>query len=113
MSKSLTKQVRHEIEDTLDDAVKMLKRAAEDLSDDAEKAVAQAADALRRATEALTETTIPQVRELVGKAGPEARELAGKAAREVKEHPVAPTVAALAAAAALIQILGTRRKKAS
>src|SRR5262245_14519709 len=98
MSKSLSKTVRRELEDNLEDAIKALRRAAEDLSEDAEKAVAQAARALREASESLAE-----------KAGPQARAVAAKAVQEVKEHPVASTVAALTAAAALIQILGNNR----
>lgn len=113
MTKTLGKKVRHEIEDALDDAAKDLKRAAEDLGDDAEQAIAQAAEALRRAAESIAEKAVPQVRDLVEKAGPAARDVACRAEREIREHPIATTVAALSAAAALIQLLGDRRKKAA
>lgn len=102
MTKSLTKKMRHEVEDALDDAVRALKRAAEDLGEDAEASVGQAATAVRQAAEAL-----------IARGAPQARQLANKAVQEIKEHPLATTVAALSAAAALIQLLGHGRRKAA
>ena len=42
MTKSLTRTVKHELEDTLEDVAKTLRQAADGLSHDAEKAVAEA-----------------------------------------------------------------------
>ncbi len=111
MAKSIAKTVRYDIEDTLDDAVKSLKRAAEDLSEDAETAIGQAADALRKAAEAIVARSGP-AQDFVAQVAPQAREIAARARDEVKAHPIASTVAALSAAAALIQILSAARRKA-
>jgi len=100
MTKSLSRKIKHELEDTLEDVAKSLRQAADGLSDDAEKAVAQAAQALRRATDALAE-----------KASPEAKYLAEKAVQEARAHPIATAAAALSAAAALITLLGHARRK--
>lgn len=48
---------------------------------------------------------------LAAQAGPKARAIADKAVTEAKEHPIATAAAALRAAAALIGILATMRKK--
>jgi hypothetical protein len=54
------------------------------------------------------------VQEAIAAAGPQARQVAATAVKEAKEHPIATTVAALTAAAALIKILGVgRRRKAA
>jgi hypothetical protein len=111
MSKTLTKKVRHDVEDALDDAAKALKRAAEDLGDDAEHAVGEAAEALRHATEVFMAQAKPQMQDALAAAGPQARQLATTAVKEAKEHPIATAVAALTAAAALIKILGVGRKR--
>ncbi|MDP3748105.1 MAG: hypothetical protein Q8Q88_13765 [Phenylobacterium sp.] len=100
MSKSLTRKVKHELEDTLEDVAKTLRQAADGLSDDAEKAVAQAAHALRLAAEALAD-----------KASPEVKYVAQKAMAEARAHPIATAAAALSAAAALISVLSVTRKK--
>lgn len=100
MSKSLTRKVKHDLEDTLADVAKTLRLAADDLSGDAEKAVAQAAQALRQATRALAD-----------RAPPGARHLARKAVHEAKARPIATAAVALSAAAAVITVLGVRRKK--
>lgn len=100
MTKSAIRQVRHDIEDTLEDIAKALHAVADELSDDAEAAVAQAAQSLREAAKALA-----------AKTPPEARYVAEKAVKEAKEHPVATTAAALSAAAALIALLRMGRKK--
>lgn len=100
MSKSLTKKVKHELDETLEDVAKTLRQAADGLSDDAEKAVAQATMALRQAAEALADHTPP-----------EAKALAKKAIDEAKAHPVATAAAVLSATAALITLLGLGRKK--
>lgn len=100
MSKSLTRTVKHELEDGLEDVAKALHAAADDLSEDAEKAVAEAAKALREASKALSAKTSPEV-----------KYLAAKAVQEAKAHPIATAAAALSAAAALITILGVGRKK--
>lgn len=102
MTKSLARQIRHDVEDTLEDVAHALRRAADTLVDDAEKGVAEAAAATRRAAEILA-----------AKAGPRAKALAQKATAEVKEHPIASAAAALTAAAALISLLATARKKAA
>lgn len=102
MSKSLTRKVKHELEDTLEDVAKTLRQAADGLSDDAEKAVAQAAQALRLAAEALAD-----------KAPPEVKYVAQKAVAEAKAHPIATAAAALSAAAALITMLSVTRKKSA
>ncbi|MDZ4373157.1 MAG: hypothetical protein U1C74_17275 [Phenylobacterium sp.] len=99
MSKSISKQVRHDIEETLEDIGKALQKAGEALSDDAEAAVADAARVLREAATRLAEFTPP-----------EARHVAQKAVSEVKEHPIATAAAALSAAAALIALLRMGRK---
>jgi len=101
MSKSLTRQVKHDLEDTLDDVAETLRQAADGLSDDAEKAVAHATRALRRAAQTLAD-----------KASPEVKYVAQKAVAEAKTHPIA-TAAALSAAAALITILSITRKKSA
>jgi ElaB/YqjD/DUF883 family membrane-anchored ribosome-binding protein len=100
MTKPAIRQIRHDIEDTLEDIAKALHAVADELSDDAEAAVAQAAKSLREAAKALA-----------AKTPPEARYVAEKALKEAKEHPVATTAAALSAAAALIALLRMGRKK--
>ena len=102
MSKSLTKKVKHELEDVLDDVAKTLRRAADSLGDDAEEAVTQATQALRQAAEALAERTPP-----------EAKYLAQKAVAEAKAHPIATAAAVLSATAALVTVIGLGRKKAA
>lgn len=99
MSKSLTRTVKHDVEDALEDVAKTLREAADNLSDDAENAVAQAAQALRHAAHDLVERTPA-----------EAKRLAQKAAQEANAHPGA-TAAVLSAAAALITLLAVTRKK--
>ena len=100
MANSLTRDLKHEIEDTFEDVAKALHKAADGLADDAETAVAQAADALRRAAAMLTDKTPPDV-----------KDLARKAVAEVKQHPIASAAAALTAAAALISLLASARRK--
>ena len=100
MSNSLTRDLKHDIEDTFEDVAKALHKAADGLADDAETAVAQAADALRRAAALLGEKTSPEV-----------KDLARKAVAEVKQHPIAYAAAALTDAAALISLLASARKK--
>jgi len=100
MSKSLTREIKHEVQDTMEDVARSLRAAADNLSDDAEDAVAEAAQVLRQAAHDLVERTPA-----------EAKRLAQLAAKEVKAHPFATAAAALSAAAALITLLGVTRKK--
>jgi ElaB/YqjD/DUF883 family membrane-anchored ribosome-binding protein len=100
MSNALNRQLQHDIDDTLQDVAKALHSVADDLADDAETGVAQAAKALRHAASVMAEKTPPQV-----------KTLARKAAEEVRQHPVASTAAALTAAAALIGLLASTRRK--
>ena len=100
MSKSLTRKVKHEIEDTFEDVADTLRQAAEELGDDAEKAIAHATQALRQATQALADKTPP-----------EAKYLAQKAMDEAKAHPIATAAAALSATAALLTVIGLARRK--
>lgn len=100
MTKSLTRKVKHELEDTLEDVAKTLRQAADGLSDDAEKAIAQATHALRQAAQALADKTSPEV-----------KYVAEKAVAEAKAHPIATAAAALSAAAALITIVSVTRRK--
>lgn len=100
MSRSLTTELRHDLEDTLEDVAKALRRAGESLSEDAETALAEATQALRDAAQRVAEKTPP-----------EARYLAEKAVAEAKAHPIATAAAALSAAAALITLLGLGRRK--
>lgn len=102
MSKSLTKTIEHELEDTLDDVARILRQAADGLSDDAEKAVAQATKALRQAAQVLADKTPP-----------EAKDLVKKVMDEAKAHPIATSAAVLSAAAALITLLSLGRKKSA
>lgn len=102
MSKLLAKHVKYEVEDTLEDIAKTLRRAADNLGDDAEKAVAEATKALRKAAETLAE-----------RAPPEARALAQKAVDEAKAHPIATAAAVLSATAALVSLVHLGRRKAS
>jgi len=108
MTKHLSRRVRH---DTVDDVVRTLKHSAEDMSADAEKAVAEAAATLRDAMESFAASTVPQIKAEGREAVDAARGLAAKAGREAKEHPLIASVAALAAAAALIQLLSAARRK--
>jgi len=90
MSKSITKKIRHDVEDTFEDVAHTLRKSADTLTGDADQAVAVAAAALRAAADKVAEIT------------PEpAKDLARKAAREVKAHPIASAAAALRFAAAL------------
>ena len=100
MSKSLTKTIKRELEDTLDDVAKVLRQAADGVGDDTEKAVGQATKALRQAAQALADKTPP-----------EAKDLAKKVMDEAKAHPIATAAAVLSAAAALITLLSLGRKK--
>ncbi len=102
MSKSVTREIKHDVQDALEDIAKTLRSAADNLSDDAEHAVADAAKALRKAAH-----------DLVENAPAEAKRLAEQAAHEAKAHPLATAAAALSAAAALITLLGVTRKKPS
>lgn len=102
MSKSLTKKIRHDVDDTMEDVAHALRKAADTLSGDAEQAVATAAAALRAAADKVAEIT------------PEpAKYLARKAAREAKAHPIASAAAALTAAAALISLLAAARRRSA
>jgi len=102
MSKSLTKKVRHDVDDSMDEVAHTLRKAADTLSGDAEQAVATAAAALRAAADKVAKIT------------PEpAKDLARKATQEVKAHPLASAAAALTAAAALISLLAAARKKSA
>ena len=100
MSKSLIQELREEAEDTLEDVAKALHRAADSLADDAEHAVAKAAEALRHAASVIVDKTLEP-----------AKTLALEAAAEVKAHPITSTAAVLGAAAALISLLASARKK--
>jgi ElaB/YqjD/DUF883 family membrane-anchored ribosome-binding protein len=100
MSKSLTKRLQHDLDETLEDVAKTLRQCADGLSDDAEKAVEQATQALRQAAQALADSTPPEV-----------KHLATKAMDEAKAHPIATSAAVLSAAAALITLIGLGRKK--
>ncbi|WP_091740675.1 hypothetical protein [Phenylobacterium immobile] len=100
MSKSLTREVKDDVQDAIEEIAKTLRAAADNLSDDAEHAVADAALALRKAAHDLVERTPVQ-----------ARLVAQQAADEAKAHPIATAAAALSAAAALITVLGVARKK--
>lgn len=100
MSKSLTKKVKHELDETMDDVAKTLRQCADNLSDDAEKAIEQATQALRQAAHALAENTPP-----------EAKDMARKVVEEAKAHPIATSAAVLSAAAALVTVLGVSRRK--
>jgi len=100
MSKSPAREIKHDVQDAVEDIAKTLRAAADDLSDDAEDAVARAAQVLRQAAH-----------DLVEKAPSEGKRLARKAVHEAKAHPLATTATALSAAAALITLLGAARRK--
>jgi len=100
MSKSIARQISKDVEESLDDVARVLRKATDHLSDDAEEAVAQAARAVREASIALANSAPPM-----------AKDLANKAVREVKEHPIVAATAALTAAAALIGLLSRARSK--
>jgi len=100
MPRSLTRAVKHDVQDAVEDIAKTLRAAADNLSDDAEHAVAEAAQALRKAAH-----------DLVERAPVQAKHIAQQAADEAKAHPLATAAAALSAAAALITVLGVARKK--
>ena len=100
MAQSLSRKLKHNVEDTLEDVGKVLHRAADELADDAEVAVAQAAVGLRRAAAMLADKTPPAI-----------KSAARKVTDEVKQHPIASTAAALTAAAALISLMAATRKK--
>lgn len=100
MSKSPLREIKHDVQDAVEDIAKTLKAAADDLSDDAEDAVARAAQVLRQAAH-----------DLVENAPAEGKKLARKAVHEAKAHPLATTATALSAAAALITLLGAARRK--
>jgi ElaB/YqjD/DUF883 family membrane-anchored ribosome-binding protein len=100
MPKSLTGEIKHSIQDAVEEVAKTLRAAADNLSDDAEDAIAEAAQALRKAAHDLVEST-PE----------DAERFARLAAEQVKAHPLATAAVALSAAAALITALGVARKK--
>lgn len=102
MPKSLTREIKHDVQDRLEDVASTLLTAADNLSEDAEDAVAKAAKVLREAAA-----------DLAKRAPAAAKSLARQAADEAKAHPVATAAAALSAAAALIALLGVARKKSS
>lgn len=112
MSKQLSTRVRREAEDALDHVVKTLKRSAEDLSTDTEEAISGAAEALRDAVESFARAAGSKAKAVGAEAAASARQMTAKVGRETKAHPVAASVAALAAAAVLIQLLSATRKKA-
>jgi cell division septum initiation protein DivIVA len=101
MSKSLTRKVKHELDETLEDVAKTLRQCADGMSDDAEKAVEQASQALRQAAQGLADKTPPEM-----------KDLAKKVVDEAKAHPIATSAAVLSAAAALVTIVGLGRRKA-
>ena len=97
MSKSISKDLREDVKDlrenideTLEDVARALRSAAESLSDESEEAIARAAVAVRKAADALSDKAKP------------AKAMADKAVQEVKDHPIVSAGAALTAAALLI-----------
>src|SRR6478735_5038439 len=57
MSKSITKKIRHDVEDTFEDVAHTLRKSADTLTGDADQAVAVAAAALRAAADKVAEIT--------------------------------------------------------
>jgi ElaB/YqjD/DUF883 family membrane-anchored ribosome-binding protein len=100
MSKSVIQELRHDAEESLEDLAKGLHKAAEDLADDTEHAISAAAKALRDAAGAMA-----------AKAPEPAKDLVRRASAEVRSHPISSTAAVLGAAAALIGLLASARKK--
>jgi ElaB/YqjD/DUF883 family membrane-anchored ribosome-binding protein len=95
------RDVRHNLEDTLDDIAKSLRTAAEALSGDAGEAVSKAAEEATRAAESVRKYAADM-----------ARDVRRKAAHQIEEHPIASLAAVIATAAtlAVILIAATHRK---
>jgi ElaB/YqjD/DUF883 family membrane-anchored ribosome-binding protein len=102
MSESLTEDVRHKVEDGLDDVANALKRSATNLTGDAQAAVAKAAADVAKAAESLS-----------NRAAKTGKSIAGKAVHEVQEHPIAALATAITAAAALVGVLVASQHKSS
>ena len=113
MSKSLAKHARQEIEDVLEGAMKDLKHAARDLGDDVDAAISHAAKRLLNSTEAFANKAAPTVEDFIERAAPVVRETFAKAEGELRRRPIAASVSALAAAAALLHLLIAARRPAS
>lgn len=101
MPKSLTKEVRHDIEQALEDVARSLAKAAEGYSEDASTVVAKAAKDVKRAAERMRSSPVAAA----------AKDVASKAISEAKEHPIASLAAAITAAAALVGILASTLNK--
>lgn len=102
MSKTPAAELRHDVEEALDDVARLLHRAAERVSHDGEAAVSAAATEVTRAAESVR-----------AHAGSVARHAAHRAAREIKEHPIVALTAAITAAATLVGVLAATHKKTS
>lgn len=110
MSKSLAKQARDEIDDALERALKDLKRAARDLGEDADTAITEAAERLLKATDTLKSKTAPKLENLVSWTAPKVHDALTRAESELRRRPIVTAVSALAAAAALLHVLGVARR---
>lgn len=102
MSNSLADDIRHDVEDGLDDVASALRRSAEGLSGDARTAVAKAAAEVARAADTLSE-----------RAAKSAKGLTAKTVQGVQEHPIAILAGAISAAAALVAVLAAAHHKAA
>jgi ElaB/YqjD/DUF883 family membrane-anchored ribosome-binding protein len=84
------RDVRYNLEDSLEDIAKSLRTAAEGLSGDASEAVSKAAEEATRAAKSVREY---------------AAGVSRKAAHRVQEHPIVSLAAAITAAAALVALI--------
>ena len=97
MSKSVTKDVVHEIDTVLDDVVHSLKKLAKHLA-------AETSDELAQTTAGLADAAV----KLADEAKTQGKALAKAAGKEVREHPGA-TAPIAAAAVALVGLAVARR----
>jgi ElaB/YqjD/DUF883 family membrane-anchored ribosome-binding protein len=98
MSTSVAKDVRHHVEDGLEEVTRALQRSAAQLSGDAQAAVAKAAAEVARAADTLSQHATKT-----------AKTATAKTVQGVQEHPVVALAAAITAAAALVGVLAATR----
>ncbi len=98
-AKAAIKEIRHDIDDVLDDVVHSLRKLAKHVGEDA-------SDELSKTTAGLADAAV----KLADEAKVKGKALAKAAGQEVKEHPAA-TAAIAAAAVALIGLAIARRGK--
>lgn len=96
MTKSVARKLAHDLDDTLEDVVKALKKVAKEVGADAEETLARAAVALSDTAQALVAEARKEGRGLI---------------KAAKAHPLESATAVTVAAAALIAVIAASRPR--